>query len=123
MSEPRLLDYATPTRSRKQRRPKTGYWFLFYMVFVLVSVWLAIYMLTATDVGGFYGVFGILAQVIVWVLTSGVHRKPEHPADDMNSIRKILLALGMAVCVLSLLVRFLLPHAPAGVPVYSLPLR
>ena len=123
MSEPRLLDYATPTRSRKQRRPKTGYWFLFYMVFVLVSVWMAIYMLTATDVGVFYGVFGILAQVIVWVLTSGVHRKPEHPADDMNSIRKILLCLGMGVCLLSLVVRFLLPHAPTGAPFYSLPLR
>lgn len=123
MSEPRPLDYETPGRSRKQRRPKTGYWFLFYMVFVLLSVWMAISILSATDVTFFYCTFGMLGQVVVWVLTSRVHRNPEHPADDMNSIRKILLGLGMAVCLLSLFLRFLLPHAPNSAPVYNLPLR
>jgi len=93
------------------------------MIFVLISVWMAISILSATDVTFFYCTFGMLGQAIVWVLTSGMHRNPEHPADDMNSIPKILLGLGMAVCLLSLLLRFLLPHAPNSAPVYNLPLR
>lgn len=105
MSEPRPLDYETRNPAVKRRQPKTHFWFLFYFAFVLVSVWMAIYILTASDVGFFYGIFGIFAQVIVWVLTSDLHRHPQNPADDMNLVRKILLGLGMGVCLLSVLVR------------------
>lgn len=104
MPEPRPLDYETPKPSGDPSKPKTSYWLLFYIALVSVSMWTAFYIL-ASAAGFFFGIFWILAQVIVWVLTVDLHRHPQNPADDMNSMRKILLGLGMAVCLVSLLVR------------------